>query len=157
MFARQLRYAGLALAALALATSLNLAPAAQAASGPDLEAQITPSDIHRDQPDGGVEVYADIKNVGDAKSAPTVMYKQCAYLPVDKTSILLDWYSVDIMHPSVPALNPNQGSPNTYFLCHAENGRAPVAVRLTVAASQGETNLANNKTTVWVFKLDKNS
>jgi hypothetical protein len=63
------------------------------------------------------------------------------------------WLAADILHPSVPALDPQQSSPNTNFVCSVDNGRMPVAYRIYVAP-QGETNTANNKVTSWIFVLE---
>ena len=148
MFAQRIRQAGLAIAALALATSINVTPAS-AAAPPDLQASISRiSGI-------GATFHVDtvIRNVGGTKSAATVMQKSCGYLPTID-SIVLDWVVVDPSHMALPALNPGVGASDTSFLCGQRNGRNPVAARIVAGASQGETNLSNNKEAVWAYKFD---
>lgn len=110
---------------------------------------------------GGFFIEASIENVGGAPSAGTVMAKSCGYLPsMNENSILVEWVNlVDVANPTsnvVLALNPGHKAANTNFQCLARNGRQPVAVRFAVAASAGETNLANNSVTMWTYKLDRN-
>jgi hypothetical protein len=152
--ATKLLTAAFALAAI-VSTALPMAQTAEAQSGPDLEAS-TGLDAHisRNAGDGGgAWIYATVKNVGTAKSAPTMMLKYCGYLPTT-SSRQIDWVAVDVAHQLVPALAPQGGVPDGKFYCPTSNGRTPVAARMVVAASQGDTNLSNNKATTWIFKLD---
>ena len=142
--------AAFAIAAIA-ATTLPTAQPVAAGAPADLEAKILAT--HRAS--GSVMVEARIKNIGDTKSTATIMHKNCGYAPPSNVnSILLEWTAVDVLHPSVPALNPGQSSPDTNFNCPVINGQGPVAVRIVAAATQGESNMANNKASAWVYKLD---
>ena len=142
-------------AAAIVSTALPMARPAEAASGPDLVALIGPNDIQRNGGDGGgAFIFAKIHNAGGTKSAATSRFKFCGYLPDPSGGRMVQWAAVDILQPQVPAVDPGQNAPNTDFYCPVSNGRVPVAARIVVAASQGETNTANNKVTSWIFKLD---
>src|SRR5262245_55446519 len=95
MFVRHIRYAALAIAALALATSINVTPAA-AASGPDLrvryeETSFNVNGAHR------TSTYFTVRNDGDKKSDTFLAQERCGYLNYGGT---VDWVVVD----TVPAL-----------------------------------------------------
>jgi len=153
MFARPFRYATLALAALALATSINLTPVAEAANGPDLRIRVDTYALSSNGADGGsVWVYFHIHNDGSVKSAPTIVTKRCGYLRAPGNGMHLDWVAVDVMNPLVPAIDPSLMY-NLKFLCPVSNGRRPVAYDIFVAP-QGETNTADNRERAFIYQLD---
>jgi hypothetical protein len=151
MFARQIRYAAIALAALA-STALPTAQLAAAATGPDLQARIANT---WGQGNGSFYVQAEVKNIGNARSTSFTVQKHCGYLPKpEEHSILVEWHDVVVLPPeSFQPLDADRSSGPIYFTCSMNDGRMPVAVGITVPATQGEANTGNNDVRQWTFKL----
>jgi hypothetical protein len=148
MFARLSRYAGFALAALALATSVNLTPVAEAASGPDLRVKYINTTFNVNGTHK-VDAYFTITNDGDKTSDTYLVHKGCAYLRYDGT---VEWFEADPLHPTVGSPIESQGSRNLFVYCGESQGRTAVGVRVTVL-SVGDTNTSNNDVKHQTFTL----
>lgn len=162
MFARLSRYAGLALAALALATSINITPVAQAAAPADLVPE--PADpayqvfgqVFLTKPDGSVDMnahtraYFRVTNIGGSSSGNILISPRCIYTSNNTSKSYT-------LPPTINQPLGSGGSTVVWFDCYRHSGEGmPTGAKLIVRGVNEPDEKLNNNTASMTFSYTGN-